>query len=207
MENLRLFLGIALPENVERFLGGRADWMKPKLSFRKWAHPADYHITLHYLGNIPQDRVPDIEQAIQDTADIAAPPHLSLAAPGMFGPESSPRVLWCGIQELSSAAPVAGSPAASPLHALHGTLGEHLQARIGYRPESRTYHPHITLARDCAGGHCAKRTVKELWDTASGTDGQQPGPWRCRDITLFRSHLGRSPSYERMASIPLRNME
>lgn len=207
MENLRLFLGIALPGTVESALGRIAAGMRPALSFRKWTHSADYHITLHYLGNTPQDQLPAIRLAAQEAAGQANPIRLSLAAPGTFGPTASPRVLWCGIDETNDDNIVAGTdeadPALSPLHQLHLLLGERLRERIGYEPEARPYHPHITLARSCEGDRCSKSEIQELWHSSTAREKGLRAVWPASAITVFRSHLGRSPSYERLDSIPL----
>ncbi|MDG0808786.1 RNA 2',3'-cyclic phosphodiesterase [Cohnella rhizosphaerae] len=207
MENLRLFLGIALPEPVESALGRIAAGMKPALSFRKWTHPADYHITLHYLGNMPPDKLHDIRLAAREAARRAAPIRLSLAAPGTFGPLSAPRVLWCGIDEANDDNTVAGTaeadPALSPLHQLHLLLGERLRERIGYQPESRPYHPHITLARSCEGDRCANAEIVELWHSLASREGELHAVWPGSAIAIFRSHLDRTPYYERLDSIPL----
>lgn len=206
MENLRLFLGIALPQPIERALGHVAQEMKPALSYRKWTQPADYHITLHYLGNTPKDKLHDIRLAAQEAAEHTQPSRLCLSAPGTFGPPSAPRVLWCGIEEANDDNTVVGSqeadPAVSPLHELHRLLGERLRERIGYEPEARPYHPHITLARSCEGERCAKASVQELWRNLASHEEGLHAVWPGNSITIFRSHLGRSPSYERLDAIP-----
>ncbi|MDI4644689.1 RNA 2',3'-cyclic phosphodiesterase [Cohnella hashimotonis] len=206
MENLRLFLGIALPQPIERALGGISQGMKPALSYRKWTHPADYHITLHYLGNTPQNKLSDIRLAATEAAGQTSPPRLSLSVPGTFGPASAPRVLWCGVEESNDDNAVAASqeadPAISPLHQLHRLLGERLRERIGYEPEDRPYHPHVTLARSCEGGSCTKDKLQELWRSFSAQEENLHIVWPASSITIFRSHLGRSPSYEPLDTIP-----
>ncbi|MFD2329965.1 RNA 2',3'-cyclic phosphodiesterase [Cohnella sp. GCM10020058] len=206
MENLRLFLGIALPQPIESGLGSISQGMKSALSYRKWTHPADYHITLHYLGNTPQDKLSEIRLAAVEAAGQTKPSRLSLSAPGIFGPPSAPRVLWCGIEQSNEDNAVAGSqeadPAVSPLKELHRLLGDRLRERIGYEPEARPYHPHITLARSCEGERCAKESIQEIWRALVSREEGLHDVWPGDAITIFRSHLGRSPSYERLVTIP-----
>lgn len=207
MENLRLFLGLALPDNVQRTLGARTEAMKRGLGFRKWTHPADYHITLHYLGNTPEERLADIVLAAREAADTAEPMRLSLIAAGTFGAEAAPRALWCGVEEEAAADRATNTSSnrkgLSPLHAFHRTLGERLRERIGFEPEARPYHPHITLARSCEGGPCTKSVIREMWISASEAGEALPPVWTIGEVTVFRSHLGRTPSYERLEQIPL----
>ncbi|MEK0316414.1 2'-5' RNA ligase family protein [Cohnella sp. 56] len=206
MDNLRLFFGISLPDSIEVMLGARARTMRQKLAFRKWTHPSDYHITIHYLGNIAADSVPEVLSAAREAGQSAAPVRLSPGGPGIFGVQAAPRVLWCGVQEDSAAVATSGSiaspPSLSPLHALHRLLGDRLQERIGYRPEARPYHPHITLARSWEGGSCSLELVREAWGALPDAE---PGPtaWTSASITLYRSHPGSTPSYERLEQIPL----
>ncbi|MFC3798515.1 RNA 2',3'-cyclic phosphodiesterase [Cohnella sp. GCM10012308] len=206
MENFRLFLGIVLPQPIESALGSISQGMKSALSYRKWTHPADYHITLHYLGNTPQDKLPDIRIAAIEAVGQTEPPRLALSAPGTFGPPSAPRVLWCGIEQSNEDNAVAGSqeadPAVSPLQELHRLLGERLRERIGYEPEARPYHPHITLARSCEGERCAKESIQEIWQASASREEGLHAVWPGDAVTIFRSHLGRSPSYERLDTIP-----
>lgn len=211
MDNLRLFFGISLPAPIEGMIGARARMMRQKLAFRKWTHPPDYHITIHYLGNIAADSVPEVLSAAREAGQSAAPVRLSLGGPGIFGLQAAPRVLWCGVQEDSAASATSGPlasppslspPSLSPLHALHRLLGDRLQARIGYRPEARPYHPHITLARSWEGGSCSMELVREAWNALPD---DEPGPtsWTSASITLYRSRPGSTPSYERLEHIPL----
>uniref|UniRef100_UPI001D140C99 RNA 2',3'-cyclic phosphodiesterase n=1 Tax=Cohnella sp. REN36 TaxID=2887347 RepID=UPI001D140C99 len=99
MDNLRLFLGIELSEEASRSLAERAARIRTALTFRSWTHPADYHATLHFLGDTPADRLDAIAEATGSAAAEAAPIALALTGPGTFGPADAPRVLWCGLAE------------------------------------------------------------------------------------------------------------
>lgn len=93
-------------------------------------HPDDLHLTVHFLGEIAEPRIPELHR-------IGA----ALALPAMtlsldrIGHWPGPQVLWLG-------------PSSIPmgLLSLHRDLGDRL-ASIGLVPESRPYRPHITLAR------------------------------------------------------------
>jgi len=191
MENFRLFIGIALPREVAGPLAVRAERLKRKLPFRSWTEPADYHVTLHFLGETPASRAADAAAAVRDAAARCAPPALSLAGPGTFGPADAPRVLWCGVAE---------PPAqAGRLAALHAALAERLAA-AGFALEARPLRPHVTLARG-GGPGCGAAALAAAWQAAAVPGAA--GEWAAQRCTLFRSHLGRRPSYERLAEFPL----
>lgn len=96
----------------------------------RWTHRADLHMTLHFLGQVGEDRL-DTLRALGAT--LARPSfELVLDRIGHF---PRPQVLWVG-------------PSAAPdeLGALYGALAEGLRAS-GFAVEARPFHPHVTLAR------------------------------------------------------------
>ena len=105
----------------------------------KWYTPEDYHVTLKFLGSIQGNRQPDIihaaEAVLKDTASF----RIRLASPGAFPNIRRPDVLWIGIEENAQ------------LNALAKRLNK-AAAEIGFPFESRSYQPHITVAR-CRPSH------------------------------------------------------
>lgn len=86
------------------------------------------HVTLHFLGNVPRVRLPDLVRGI--------------------GVRFEPFALKFGHPELwhGGIAVLAPDAVPQPLLALHGALGEALE-QLGLPPEERHYRPHVTLAR------------------------------------------------------------
>ena len=86
------------------------------------------HVTLHFLGNIPRVRVPELVQGL--------------------GVRFQPFELGFGHPEVwhGGIAVLAPDVVPEPLLALHGALGEALE-RLGLPLEARPYRPHVTLAR------------------------------------------------------------
>jgi 2'-5' RNA ligase len=99
-------------------------WPKPAAPVRT----QQLHVTLHFLGNIPRVRLPELVQGL----GVGFAP---------FELELDHAELWHG--GIAVLAPDLASP---PLLALHGGLGEALQ-RLGLPLEARPYRPHVTLAR------------------------------------------------------------
>ena len=89
--------------------------------------PAQWHLTLHFLGALPRTRLPALLEALHVPF---VPFTLMLGRP----------TLWRGGTAVLEVDPVAR------LLALHAALGRALQAE-GLRVEVRPYHPHLTLAR------------------------------------------------------------
>lgn len=203
MDNFRLFLGLKLSEAATEYLSCKMTRLSESVPFRTWTHPSDLHVTLHFLGDTPASRVRDISDAVSEATASALPFTLALTEPGTFGPPSAPSVLWCGLAE----------PAAAPkgaLAALHAALGARLTAS-GFATEARPFRAHVTLARGGAAGYSAAAMAK-AWHMGCAaplplaaqpeTAPQGHPAWSAEGCTLFRTYLGRRPSYEPIGEYP-----
>jgi RNA 2',3'-cyclic 3'-phosphodiesterase len=123
----RLFTGLELPGAVV----GQLARMRGGLAGARWLEPEDYHITLRFLGDIDAGAARDIDETL---ADIRGPRALvRFEELGSFGGDK-PRAI---------VAKVKADPALMDLQAEQ----ERRLRRIGIKPETRKYTPHVTLAR------------------------------------------------------------
>lgn len=197
MENFRLFLGIQLSSQAKSYLSCKMSAMARELPFRKWTHREDLHVTLHFLGETPASRLAALGDAAAVAAARAAPFTLALTNAGTFGSPSAPRVLWCGLAE----------PGAAPgaLAELQAALGSQLAAS-GFATEARPFRAHATLARGWSGAAGAAgdpaAAIAAAWQAAPCDAPNAAAAWTADAVTLFRTHLGRRPSYEALAVFP-----
>jgi 2'-5' RNA ligase len=165
-DNARLFIALwpdpAIREQLRAWRDSFA-WPKAAAPVRT----QQLHVTLHFLGNIPRVRLPELAQGLG--VDFAP-----------FELELGHAELWRGgIAVLApSLEPSLASP---PLLALHGAIGEALQ-RLGLPLEARPYRPHVTLAR---------RAGRELAPTMPCP----PVRWQADGYALMESKLGASAEY------------
>lgn len=175
--------------------------MSKTVPFRRWTHPDDLHVTLHFIGETPAARVAALAAAAAEAASAAVPIALALTEPGTFGAPAAPRVLWCGLAE-----PAAAPPQQSALAALHAALGARLAAS-GFQTEARPFRAHATLARGWIGaagaGGDPAAAIAAAWRAAPCESPQGGMAWTADAVTLYRSHLGRRPSYEPIGRYPL----
>jgi 2'-5' RNA ligase len=101
----------------------------------QWVRPESVHLTLKFLGDIPEERVPDIEAALALVAGAQARCAADVQGLGAFPDARAPRVLWVG---LSGKADRVTRLADAVDRALVG---------LGFTPESKPFTPHLTLAR------------------------------------------------------------
>jgi 2'-5' RNA ligase len=124
----RLFFAL-WPDEATR--DALCDWQRlcvPKGARR--THRDDLHITLHFLGQVPDERLADLNAL--GAGQVADAFELRLDHLGCF---ARPQVLWAGPKSVPR-----------ELENLHEDLGEGLR-ELGFTPESRPYKPHLTLAR------------------------------------------------------------
>jgi 2'-5' RNA ligase len=182
--NLRLFVALDPPAAVrERLAAIQADLRRGAGGAAgdvRWVEVENLHLTLQFLGAVPEERADDVARAVEAAAAASRALDLHVRGAGGFPSPRRPRVLWTGL---------AGDLDA--LAALARDLGARL-APLGFPPEARELRAHLTLgrARDPRG---APRLASAL-AAAAEVDG---GPWRPEDVVLFRSRLSpKGPRYE-----------
>lgn len=138
-ERERLFIAVKLPPELGEMLNRHIRELPVQLQFAKWVHPADYHITLQFLGDTDVKDIPALAGALRGVAGGASPFSLALKEWGTFGAPSAPKVLWAG---------VGGD--LKRLYELHRAVTAATQP-LGFAVEERPYRPHLTLARKYRG--------------------------------------------------------
>lgn len=133
----RIFCAFEIPAEVSSALANRVSQLRSAFPQVKasWNRDGKFHVTLKFIGDVPQPRVASITQAAARAADNFPGFDLAVGGPGAFPEKGPPRVLWIGIDDLE------------------GRLGELFLrlddecARQGFAREARGFHPHLTLAR------------------------------------------------------------
>jgi 2'-5' RNA ligase len=139
----------------------------------RWVAPENVHLTLQFLGAVPEPRLADVAAAVAAAAGaVAGPFSLEVRGAGGFPNARRPRVVWLGLE---------GDLAA--LRALVADLGRRL-APLGFPPEERAFSAHLTLGR-ARDGRGAPGLAGALAQAAQG-DGIA---WRAAEVVLFESHL------------------
>ena len=136
-DSWRVFCAIELPQTARRLVLGHIARLKEKVPHAKasWARDANLHLTLKFLGEIPTASVAGFSNAVSLAVTNVQPFSIRFEQTGSFPAHGQPRVLWIGIDDLSSG-----------LARLHARLEEE-SARVGFAKETRPFHPHLTIAR------------------------------------------------------------
>jgi 2'-5' RNA ligase len=124
---LRLFVGIEFPPELKL----RLSLLQTALPGARWIDPGNLHLTLRFIGEIPEDLAADVDEAMGKLK--ARRFSLQLAGTGIFG-GNRPHTLWVGVERHPE------------LVRLHDKI-EYALIRAGIAPEPRRFAPHVTLAR------------------------------------------------------------
>jgi 2'-5' RNA ligase len=135
---MRLFVAADLPDEARAAVAAAqkriASALAGSAGALKWVRPEHSHLTLVFLGDVPESRVPAVVEAVSPGI-ATAPFDLTLESLGMFPLRGAPRVLWIGV-----------GGGASEVSVMQRELADRIAA-AGIALEPRPFHPHLTLAR------------------------------------------------------------
>jgi 2'-5' RNA ligase len=137
-----------------------------------------WHVTLAFLGEVPDEQAERAVEALDRAGATAAPVRLRIAGGGRFG-KGRFTVLWVG---LGGEVPV--------LRALAQSVTAQLRhARLPY--DRKPFRPHLTIARP--GDRLAP---EQLAADLAALDGYEGPEWTVTEVVLMRSHLGPKPTHD-----------
>lgn len=167
---MRLFVAVPIPAEIRAEV---AAWVPRAATHTgdavRWSAPEKWHLTLVFLGDVPDDRVPRVVAAGAAAVAGVSAPTLHLHGGGRFGD----RVLWLGLT-------------GGDLTAIATAMRDQLR-RTGIEFDDKPFRPHLTLARARSGRSVDLRpAAAALTDFAGST-------WTARGVELVRSRLGAGP--------------
>jgi 2'-5' RNA ligase len=134
---VRTFVALRLQPSTRRVLHEAAEALKGDDPSLRIPHERDLHVTLQFLGRTAAEDLAPIGDALDEALQEVAPIALSFRGLGGFPNLERPRVIWAGVPEEEGGA---------ALTDLAKTIARALRT-VGYRPEKRRFHPHVTIAR------------------------------------------------------------
>lgn len=132
---LRVFVALCLPETIIRWLADRQQALKAHHLPIQWVRPENIHLTLQFLGEIPEEQADAVCRAVGQAAALIPPFTLAARGVGVFPGVRRPRVLWCGL-----------SGQTQVLADLRQAVGLGL-LDLGFPAEDRPFTGHLTLGR------------------------------------------------------------
>jgi 2'-5' RNA ligase len=185
---VRAFIAIELPEGIKQGLMTAQEQLKDGGAGATWTKPEGIHLTLKFLGEVPEAKIPQIMSALTEAVRGRGRIRIEVASAGAFPNARNPRVLWIGV-----------SGDIDALAALQTSVEEAMSG-LGFDPEVRKFSPHLTLAR-----------IKYLrpgdkWQKViEGARGVNLGGFEADAVSLMKSELKTSGAvYTEMGRVELR---
>ena len=131
---MRLFIAIDLPDEWKTALEqlqSSIEWLGRGV---KWTNSRSMHLTLKFLGDVPDEKINDVIAALERACEGTAAFKMRMKGTGCFPTPRRPRVYWAGLNGGKSLL----------------TLQERVEKEIeplGFPREKRDFTPHLTIAR------------------------------------------------------------
>lgn len=170
MPTIRTFIAIELPNAI------RAEIARVQAELRKaneriaWTKPGNIHLTLKFLGEVEQERIPAVGQALVGALNGFGPFRCGVKTLGVFPNFKRPRVLWVGVEnETGEVIELAKKIEEALIH-------------LGFSKENRKFTPHLTLGRVKAqlSGQFIQKYKQTTFDG---------GPVPVSEVVLIKSDL------------------
>lgn len=178
MNTFRTFMALNLPVStirkvdtmVQTELRPRALDLGLKVG---WVKAPNMHVTLKFLGNIPEETCWTIRDRLPILLKERPPLRLHPKGFGAFPDADKPRVIWLGLEQQDEG-----------LTRLASVVDDWFE-EIGFEREKRAFAAHLTLGRVKSGSAAELLQAPELAEV-------DIGPCTATDVVFYRSVLQRA---------------
>ncbi|MDH3505189.1 MAG: RNA 2',3'-cyclic phosphodiesterase [Nitrospirota bacterium] len=187
--SLRVFLAVELSTDLRQKVAELQQQLRATLPTVNWVRPGAIHLTLKFLGYVDPAIVEQLLTAMEPIRKSQAPITLEIQGLGVFPNIRRPRILWIGC--------------AGDSHSLLNLVSqiEGALEPLGFPPEEKPYHPHLTLARI---KHDNSKVGGVLTHSGLLAQPRNLGALPIDRITLFRSDLSpKGAEYTSLWTVPL----
>lgn len=167
---MRLFVALDLPHPVREALQELVRQLQRASADVRWVRREGMHLTLKFIGEVPEEKLPLIQEALGEVASPAVV-ELEFRSLGYFPNERRPRVLWVGVQASDNLAPLAAQIEAA-------------LEPLGIPRERRAYAPHLTLGR-----FKSPKRLPRLLEEVGRRREKEFGRARVEEFVLYQSRL------------------
>lgn len=128
---VRTFIALELNDEIRARLGEAQEVLKRCNARMTWVDPKNIHITIKFLGEVRDKKIPDIKSALKSISFRSFP--IKTGGITVNNPHR-PFTVWCTIED--------GGLCAQFLGLVENSLGS-----LGFACEQRRFTPHATVAR------------------------------------------------------------
>jgi len=189
----RLFFALRISEDLRAGIAEFSGRLQKAAHFTpvrpRWVPPENMHVTLHFLGPVPEGTIALLEDGLPSAVADCPPFALRVQRIGYFPNSRNPKVLWVGFER---------TPA--ELLRARDALGV-LINNAGLEVQHQDFHGHITLARfpSLRGTRAFSKVAQTYQDWDCGSD-------EIKSVHLMESLFDKETGvhYRSIAEAPLR---
>lgn len=188
MALFRTFIAVEVSDDVRRRVSKITTRLQRSQAKVSWTQSENLHLTLKFLGDTPDTKIPDVCRGVARAAATVEPFTAQFTGVGAFPRPERPRTVWVGLTEGVTA-----------LQQLQLQLEEEMYA-VGLPRERRKFVPHLTVGRVRGGGPTQQELAKLVQQEAN------TGAGRCNvhEVVTIASFLNpEGPTYQVLGRAPL----
>jgi 2'-5' RNA ligase len=184
---VRLFLALDLGDECRRQIADMVDTIRASTGGIRWVRDEKLHITMSFLGEVDESRIPEISVAVGPLVARREPFTVTVTGSGVFPDWRRVRVVWFGLRDGGGLAGLG-----EDMRAMRATLGF---------PPDRPFRAHLTIGRSTGPLSAEQKTsLSKVLATFKAAY-----PFDVTRVVLMRSAPSRAGSeYTELASFPLR---
>jgi 2'-5' RNA ligase len=171
MADLRLFVAVSLPPSVEEQIAVVLD-KTSRYQEIKWALRAQLHMTLRFIGDLNEEKIPALEERLKSAADSFEPFEMEIKGIDAFPNLKRPKVLF-----------VPAAAGKEYFVKLSRLISKQIQTP-GTGGGEKNFQAHVTLGR-VRGGQDASNAVRTLRESGLALG----MAWKVDRFSLFQSQL------------------
>lgn len=143
MATIRTFVAIELPGSVKARAKLIINELKQAGAKVTWVKPEQLHLTLKFLGDVPESDIPAVCRVVQEAVREFEPFELVFRGCGAFPTTAKPRTIWIGVEQ-----------GEEELRVLQEAIDIGLK-KLRFPREVRRFQAHLTLGRVRESGPAA----------------------------------------------------
>ncbi|HEY0426933.1 MAG TPA: RNA 2',3'-cyclic phosphodiesterase [Pyrinomonadaceae bacterium] len=169
----RVFVAIDVSDEARRRVSAYSETLRREFPHLRagWEKAEKLHLTLKFLGDANEGQLNNLSETVGKIAGQISTFKLEIGGTGVFPSPRNARVLWLGVKDEKG----------SLLKMSEILEGE--SAKIGFRPETRNFKAHLTVARLREPNNAVEIARKHLQNEF------EPVEFEVSEIVIYESKL------------------
>ena len=186
--SIRSFIAVEFTKETTRDLARLISPLMQKWPEYRWVEPENLHLTLNFLGDVPDQKIPRVCEIVRETMAGHSRFKFAFSELGAFPKALRPRILWVGVAD-----------GKSQLTKIYYDIADQLN-ELRLDRDRKAFRPHVTLGRIRDRQRWPDSVIEHLQTGSS----LQLGTVDVNEVVLFSSHQENTgPIYTVMDRAPL----